>query len=771
MKKLVAIIGNPNSGKTTLFNALTGANQQVGNWSGVTVEKKTGYFTLTDPRETEVKLIDLPGIYNLDHDADSGSLDERVAFDYIMKNEADLIVNVIDACCLERSLYLTVQLKEMGLPVITVINKMDLAEKKDLLIDEKELAKGLNSPVLSVSAHDKASVKTMLSKIAKLETDDCTQFLSLDYGDTLSALIDKFERCLSHNEKLNLHPKSVAIKAIEGDGLALQFLSTLQQVELKSDLEALDLGDDNDIDLQIADTRYSFIYKLTQSATRLKGKLGRSLTAKIDAVVMHRVIGIPFFFFVMYLMFMFSVNIGSAFIDFFDISAGAIFVDGVAHLLTAISAPEWTIGLLANGVGSGIQTVLTFIPVIACLYLFLALLESSGYLARAAFVIDKAMQFIGLPGKSFVPMIVGFGCTVPAVMAARTLEKERERLLTVVMSPFMSCGARLPVYALFASAFFPNSGQNIVFLLYFIGIVVAVLTGFVLSRTLLPGKSENLFLELPDYEIPTLNNIFIKTWHKLKGFLLGAGKIIIVVVTVLNIINSVAIDDDYSISFGHEDTSTSLLSEGAKIVTPILSPMGISENNWPATVGIVTGLFAKEAIVGTLNNLYSSSAPEEEKTLTMMQKFNEALKTIPENLMGISVSDPLNLNVGDLEDLTLAAEEQGVNLTVYSNIKTQFVTAEAGFAYLLFILLYAPCAAAMGAIKREVGGNWAKFIAIWTTAIAYIISVCYYQIASGSSSVMLYLIASVLIIALVVYLLRRRGNVLADDRHLEKASV
>jgi ferrous iron transport protein B len=815
MKKLVAIIGNPNSGKTTLFNALTGANQQVGNWSGVTVEKKTGYFTLNDPRETDVKLVDLPGIYNLDHDAEGGSLDERVAFDYIMKNEADLIINVIDASCLERSLYLTVQLKEMGLPVVTVINKMDLAEKKDLLIDEKVLAKGLKSPVLTVSAHNEKSVKEMLNGISELETEACKTVLSLDYGDPLSSLISKFEQLLGNNgtstqhikpkcsvkscplldnnealalqikskcavkkcplvgsnEAMALHPKSMAIKVIEGDALVLQLLTTLQKNELTKDLKNLDLGDDNDIDLQIADTRYSFIYELTQDATRLKGKLGRSLTSKIDAIVMHRIVGIPFFFFVMYLMFMFSVNIGSAFIDFFDISAGAIFVDGVANLLTAISAPEWIIALLANGVGSGIQTVLTFIPIIGCLYLFLALLESSGYLARAAFVIDKAMQYLGLPGKSFVPMIVGFGCTVPAVMAARTLEKERERLLTVIMSPFMSCGARLPVYALFASAFFPDSGQNIVFLLYFIGIVVAVLTGFVLSRTLLPGKSENLFLELPDYEIPTLNNILIKTWNKLKGFLLGAGQIIIIVVTVLNLINSIAIDRDYNVSFGHENSATSLLSEGAKIVTPLFSPMGISENNWPATVGIVTGLFAKEAVVGTLNNLYSSGVPEVEKPLTMMEKFNEALKTIPENLMGISVSDPLNLNVGDINDLEVAAQEQGVSLTVYTNIKTQFVTAEAGFAYLLFILLYAPCAAAMGAITREVGGNWAKFIAVWTTVIAYLVSVCYYQVASGEPSAILYLIASALIIAIVVYLLHRKGNVLVNATPLKKGTA
>ncbi|GLS89766.1 ferrous iron transport protein B [Psychromonas marina] len=757
MSLSIATIGNPNSGKTSLFNMLTGANQNVGNWSGVTVEKKTGYFNLED--NTEVRIIDLPGIYSLDSDADGSSLDERVAFDYIMQNSPDLIINVIDASCLERSLYLTAQLKELGLPVVAVINKMDIAAKKQLVISEKTLAKQLGCPVVTLSAHDKQSVIKLTEQLTGFAQQTLTSPLTLDYGSQLSPLIESSTLLLGQQTN-HLENRALAIKLLEGDVAVLSRLSESDQVLILNKKAQLEADDAFDIDLQIADTRYTFIYQAVQQAVRTEGKLGRSITDKIDALVMNRFTGIPFFLFVMYLMFMFSINIGSAFIDFFDISAGAIFVDGSAQLLSAISAPDWLINVLAYGVGNGIQTVMTFIPVIACLYLFLALLESSGYLARAALVIDKAMQFIGLPGKSFVPMIVGFGCTVPAVMAARTLEKERERLLTVVMSPFMSCGARLPVYALFASAFFPDSGQNIVFLLYLIGIAVAVLTGFVLSRTLLPGKSENLFLELPDYELPTLRNILMKTWQKLKGFLFGAGQTIVIVVTLLNVVNSIGLDG----SFGHQDSADSLLSKGAQIVTPVLSPLGVTQENWPATVGIVTGLFAKEAVVGTLNNLYSTQQAGDEADLTLLEKLNEAVATIPENLMGISVSDPLGLDVGDLADLEGVAEDQGVDLTIFKNIQDAFVTPEAAFAYLLFILLYAPCAAAMGAIVREVGGQWAKFIAIWTTAVAYIVSVSYYQIATFSiqpNSHMLYVAASLLIVAIVIYLLRRRGNVLA----------
>jgi len=756
MSLSIATIGNPNSGKTTLFNVLTGANQHVGNWSGVTVEKKTGYFTLND--KTEVQVIDLPGIYSLDYDTDGSSLDERVAFDYIMGNSPDLIINVIDASCLERSLYLTLQLKELGLPVVAVINKMDVAEKKRLVINEKTLAKGLGCPVISLSTHNKKSVDKLKSQLTALQLQKLNAPIHLNYGDILNPLIEK-GGCLLDSVTHHLDNRALAIKLLENDQSIVKLLSDAQKTAFFQEKQKIEQSVDADIDLQIADTRYTFIYQLVQQAVHLQGTLGRSVSEKIDAFVMNRFTGIPFFLLVMYLMFMFSINIGSAFIDFFDISAGAIFVDGSAQLLASISAPEWLINILSYGVGNGIQTVMTFIPVIGCLYLFLAVLEGSGYLARAAFVIDKSMQWIGLPGKSFVPMIVGFGCTVPAVMAARTLEKERERLLTVVMSPFMSCGARLPVYALFASAFFPESGQNIVFLLYLIGILVAVITGFVLSRTILPGKSENLFLELPDYEFPTLRNTIIKTWQKLKGFVFGAGQTIVVVVALLNIINSVGLDG----SFGNQDSEHSLLSKGAQIITPVLSPLGINQDNWPATVGIVTGLFAKEAVVGTLNNLYSTQQSTDADELTLLEKINAALQTIPENLFGINISDPLGLDLGDMTDLASAAENQGVDLTTYTNIQKAFVTKEAAFAYLLFILLYAPCAAAMGAIVNEVGAKWARFIALWTTVVAYIVSVSYYQIATFSLQPAVsgtYLLISMLIITIVLYLLKRRGNVL-----------
>ncbi|MEG3753298.1 Fe(2+) transporter permease subunit FeoB [Psychromonas arctica] len=759
MSLTIATIGNPNSGKTTLFNALTGSHQRVGNWSGVTVEKKTGHFNLNGKA---IKVIDLPGIYNLDVDQQGSSIDERVAFDYIMHSQPDIVLNIIDASCLERSLYLTVQLLELGLPVVVVLNKMDVADKQQKVINQKLLSKQLGCPVIAISAHNQQAVTELTKTLDQLELSALIPDLSLDYGDQLEAILSKIEYYFEKNSVLN--KKALAIKCVEGD------VSVIEQLTIQNRLKVqnLSIQISLDTDLQIADTRYTYIYQLTQLAVRSKGCLSKSLTDKIDAITLNRYTGLPVFLLVMYLMFMFAINIGSAFIDFFDIASGALFVDQTAQWLTAVSAPDWLINVLAYGVGSGIQTVMTFIPVIACLYLFLAVLESSGYLARAAFVIDRLMQIIGLPGKSFVPMIVGFGCTVPAVMAARTLEKERERLLTVVMSPFMSCGARLPVYALFASAFFPDQGQNIVFLLYLIGILVAVLTGFILSRTILPGKSENMILEIPDYELPTIKNTGIKTWQKLKGFIFGAGQTIVLVVTLLNVVNSIGIDG----SFGHQDTEGSVLSKTAQIITPVLSPLGINEQNWPATVGIVTGIFAKEAVVGTLNSLYANEVSEEEGTLTLLDKLTVAAATIPENLMGIDISDPLGINVGELGDLTLAAEEQGVDLTIYTNIQQAFVSQQAAFAYLLFILLYAPCAAAMGAIVREVGMNWARFVAVWSTGIAYIVAVVYYQIATIAEHPMLsltYLSIAILIVAGAIYALKNKGNLLlknsANEQH------
>jgi len=445
----------------------------------------------------------------------------------------------------------------------------------------------------------------------------------------------------------------------------------------------------------------------------------------LDNIALHPITGVPIFLGMMYLLFMFAINVGSAFIDFFDILSGTLFVSYPLYFLEPLGLPQWILTIV-EGVGSGIQTVATFIPVIACLFIGLSLLESSGYLARAAFVVDSLMQKIGLPGKAFVPLIVGFGCTVPAVMSARVLDSERERITTIMMAPFMSCGARLPVYALFAAAFFPESGQNLVFLLYLIGIAAAIFTGFLLKKTVLSGTSSLNIMELPPYEVPRISAIVKRVWQRTSGFVTGAGKTIVIVVTLLNFLNSIGTDG----SFGHQDSEKSILSQSAQVVMPILAPMGIKEENWQAGVGIITGIFAKEVLVATFNSLYSPSSGVDEGEPSIVTSWHEATESIKENLLGIAPDDPLGIDVGDLSDLAAVAVEQDVELSTYQIMQAAFVGQLGAFSYLLFILLYTPCVAAMGAIKNEVGTRWAGFAAIWSFLLAYLMATLCFQVGN-----------------------------------------
>ncbi|MDA0148035.1 Fe(2+) transporter permease subunit FeoB [Vibrio sp. LaRot3] len=712
MKYQILTVGNPNSGKTTLFNGLTGAKQQVGNWAGVTVEKKTGRFSHSGD---DFALTDLPGIYALDSGNDGNSIDESIASRAVLTHPADLIINVVDATCLERSLYMTLQLRELGRPMIVVLNKMDALKRERQTIDLKALEKMLGCPVFAISANSGGQVQKFKEQLHKSVVQGVNlDAMQIEYDAEFEAAISQLEPSFVGQE---VAERALAIRALENDVLVLNTLKPEQRELALTCQNDLSL----DIDLHVADTKYTLLHEQCKKVRRSEGKLSHSFTEKVDNVILNKWVGVPFFFVVMYLMFMFSINIGGAFIDFFDIGVGAVLVDG-GHYLLDDHLPVWLVTLIADGLGGGIQTVATFIPVIACLYLFLAVLESSGYMSRAAFVLDKVMQKIGLPGKAFVPLVLGFGCNVPSIMATRTLDQERERKLAASMAPFMSCGARLPVYALFAAAFFPESGQNVVFALYLLGIVAAVFTGLVLKNTLYPGSSDSLVMEMPDYELPTMQNVMIKTWQKLKRFVLGAGKTIVVVVTVLSFFNSVGMDG----SFGNEDSENSVLSKASQVVTPIFAPIGIQEDNWPATVGIITGIFAKEAVVGTLNNLYAP-AEGEDTEFDLMASLEEAVMTIPDNLAGLNYSDPLGVEVGDLTDAGAVAEEQKVDASIFGNLKGYFASSHAAFAYLIFILLYTPCVAAMGAYVREFGHKYARFIAVWTMGLAYGGAALYYQ--------------------------------------------
>ncbi|WP_321150291.1 Fe(2+) transporter permease subunit FeoB [Aeromonas jandaei] len=750
MNYSLVTVGNPNSGKTSLFNALTGARQQVGNWSGVTVDKKMGEFSADGH---DYKLMDLPGIYSLANQ--EASLDEQIASRYVQGHQPDLLLNVIDAANLERSLYLTLQLRELGLPMVVVLNKMDILKKRRVTINEGLLSQALGCPVVALSAHNRQQVAAFKSQIHGF-IGKSQQALMLDYGTDLEKDLAELETLLAPH---HLTTRGRALRLLEEDAAMQETLLPGQQAAATNVVTRAHQG--QDIDLQLADIRYGHIHLWASQACQQKGKLTVAQSEKLDRVLLNRWIGIPFFLFVMYLMFMFAIKVGSAFIDFFDIMGNALFVEGVHHLLGLVNAPDWMGAILADGFGVGLQTVATFIPVIGCLYLFLAVLESSGYLARAAFVVDALMRRLGLPGKAFVPMLMGFGCTVPSVMATRTLNSERERLMTSAMAPFMSCGARLPVYALFAVAFFPESGQNLVFGLYLIGILVALLTGLLLRSTLLPGKSDSMVMEMPDYEWPRPVNVGIKTWQKLKSFVFGAGKTIVLVVAVLSVLNSLGTDG----SFGHQEQESSVLSKISQAVTPVLHPIGVRDDNWQATVGIVTGIFAKEAVVGTLNSLYAGGGAEEEKgEFSLVASFHEAVDAVATNLAEINPTDPMGLAVGNLDDQKAAAEEQEVDVSTYGNMQTHFDGAAGAFAYLLFVLLYMPCAAAMGALVRETGRQWALFTAAWCNYMAFMCATVFYQLATFAAhpEQSLFWVASYgLSLLLLWWAGRRHGDIVA----------
>jgi ferrous iron transport protein B len=743
---------------------LTGIRQTTGNWPGVTVERKQGRFILSN--DEVATLIDLPGIYTLD----AVSLDEQVTRQYLLGQQADVIVNVLDAANLERNLYLTVQLLEMGVPVVLALNMMDVADKRGISIDREMLSQKLGCPVVEIIAVKGRGISELKQAIEQVAKDNKLGGFRLRLDSQVESAIVELRQQLGEKYK-DQNRYWLALKLLEGDSSVLRDRpdEQLRQLVSKWQQHIQSISSDS-ADVFIADSRYGHAHAISQLVVSVKGRVKRYLTDRIDQVVLNRFIGVPAFLLVMYLMFMFTINFGGAFIDFFDQVAGAIFVGGFAQLLEQSGLPDWVILILANGLGGGLQVVATFIPIITCLYLFLSFLEDSGYMARAAFVMDRFMRSIGLPGKAFVPMIVGFGCNVPAVMATRTLESERERKLTILMNPFMSCGARLPVYVLFAAAFFPSNGQNLVFALYLIGILMAILTGLVMKHSLLSGESSGFVMEMPTYHVPTLKGILLRTWDRVKLFIRDAGKVIIIMVLALNILNSIGTDG----TIGNEDSEKSILSEVGKTLTPLFKPMGIEQENWPATVGIFTGILAKEVVVGTLNSIYtqlSLQGPgQQEEEFNLVQSLSAAVATIPQNLSGISelVLDPLGLNVGDLNQVQETATDLEVSSGIFGEMARRFDGQAGAFAYLLFVLLYFPCVATIGAIAREAGKPWAAFVAFWSTSVAYISASLFYQgsrlidnpVSAGLMMAVIFGYALLLFLGLRFYANKREHGVL-----------
>ncbi len=774
-KKTIALLGNPNCGKTTLFNDLTGANQRTGNWPGVTVDRKEGKYSYDN---VEITVVDLPGVYSLDAEDDGTGLDELIARDYLLEGEADLIINIVDASNLERNLYLTTQIMEMRVPMVTTLNMIDVARERELDIDTEELSQRLGCLVIPISAFLGEGIDLLKSRINELINNPGNLPTVVAYPavieDTLSQ-IEPLVQKKGNNNKIST--RWFALKLLEYEDRVAPELKgkELDRIVIENRRKIHQLLHE-DIDIIIADSRYGFIRSLIQSSVRQRRNISSTKSDKIDQFVLNRWIGIPLFLVVMYLMFFIAINIGGAFIDFFDISVGTVFVDAPQAWLESLNAPGWFIGFVTS-IGGGFQTVATFIPQIGLLFVILSILEDSGYMARAAFVMDKLMRLVGLPGKSFVPMLVGFGCNVPAIMATRTLENRRDRLMTIMMNPFMSCGARLPVYALFAAAFFPRNGQNLVFGLYLIGIAAAIFTGLVMKNTIMQGEASPFVMELPPYHIPKPKGIAIRAWDRLRAFMLKAGKIIILMVMILSLLNSVGTDG----SFGTQDSKDSILAATSQSVTPLFAPMGVTQENWPATVGIFTGVFAKEAMVGSLDSLYGQLALEESGEVAEEDGFDfwggigEAFATIPANLadLGNQILDPIGLNIGDVQDQAVVAEEQEVAVGTFGQMSQRFDSKVGAFAYLLFVLMYFPCVAATGAVYRETNLGWTLLVAGWTTGLGYWVATMFYQIATFSQhpgSSLAWIISGVVAMAVTIFLfkLSRSPRKITGDRQQER---
>lgn len=670
----LALVGNPNCGKTTLFNALTGSNQYVGNWPGVTVEKKEGQ---ADVDGKTVTVVDLPGIYSLS----PYSMEEIVARDFIVGEHPDAIIDIIDATNIERNLYLTAQLLELERPMVIALNFMDEARRHGDRIDCDRLSKLLGVPVVPITARTGENILELL-RIAHRQ---------MHVGVTLEPdeLYDDYTHLIHHEVGELIHDKAyaahlpahwAAVKLLEGDALVEKALALDDETQKRLEVvceeyeNAYVLGDRETL---VADARYQFIQRLVSVAVQKGRKTGElTLSDKIDSIVTHKYFAIPVFFLMMLAMFSLTFGPGAFLSDRIE-ELMTFLGGGVSTALAASGVAPWVDSLLVDGVIAGVGGVLTFLPQIALLFLFLSILEDSGYMARAAFIMDRLLRRFGLSGKAFIPMLMGFGCTVPAVMGARTMENEKDRRMTIMLVPFMSCSARLPVYGLISAAFFPQYAGLVVLSLYLIGLLFAIASGLILKKTMFHGESAAFVLELPPYRLPTLKNCLLHVWEKVRGFLVKAGTLILAMSVVLWFLQSFGWNGGLVMV---EDASQSLLGAFGGLIAPILIPLGFG--TWQAAVALLSGLVAKEAVVSSMSLFY-----------------------------GFSMSAAGSVVAGALSGT--------------------FHTPVAAYAFLVFVLLYVPCVAAVSTIRKEMNSiKWTIRSIAWQLGAAYLGSFLVYQIGS-----------------------------------------
>lgn len=653
----VGFVGNPNCGKTTLFNAITGSNLKVANWPGVTVEKKEGTI---EYKGTKLNLIDLPGIYSLS----SYSIEEKVTRKCIHEDEIDVIVNIVDASCLERNLYLTLQLIELGKPVVLALNMMDILESRRMEVDMHRLPEMLgNIPVVAVSARKKTGLEVLKHAICHHFEEDFNGKI-FDYSPDIEEKITKLEYIINRENKDEKHSRWHAIKILEHD----------EEEYKNANEEMREVAKDN-LEKEIIYQKYEYIEDIIDE-TLLNKNEKVFKTDRADKVLTHNVWGIPIFLLIMAGVFLLTFTVGDVFKYFFEVGIGA-FSDIVLNIFNSLNVSDWLISLVVDGIIAGVGGILTFLPNIFILFVALAILEDSGYMARVAYIMDGIMGKAGLSGKAFLPMILGFGCTVPAVMAARTLESERDRKRVMLIVPFMSCSARLPIYVLFAQMFFGKYAVLAAYSLYVLGLVVAVLVAFIMSKISGKKGGNTLLIELPEYKVPSLMSMWIYVWHKVKEYIIRAGTIIFIASIILWFILNFGINGMTS------DISQSFGAYVGKWLVPILAPAGLGM--WQIGVALLSGLSAKEVVVSSFAVLFGISninSPEGMGTLS--------------GLLGDSGFGMLN-----------------------------------AYSLMVFCLLYTPCVATLATIKKETGSwRFTIFAVIFQLFIAWFVSTLIFQVGS-----------------------------------------
>jgi ferrous iron transport protein B len=669
-KFTIGLIGNPNTGKSTLFNLLTGARQHVGNWPGKTVEKKEGNFNYKDKK---IHIVDLPGSYNLT----AYSEEEKVTTNFIFEEKPSVIIQILDAQNLERNLLMAIQLIELRAPLVLALNMEDLAKKNGIQIDIKALSILLNIPVILINAKNKKGIDILIETACKQANKSSK--IKITYGTEISNELKKIKDFIYINERrLQLQNFDwIALKLLEGDTKIEQDFSKKDYyLELKSfvkkSVSHLEKIFDKNIHSILTSIRYAFIKGLSKEVIKKDTfQKKQNISDKIDTILMNKYLGIPLFLCIIWLMFQITFTFSAPLIGVIESLFGFL-GEYTLSILTLWKFPEWSISLIVDGIIGGVGGVLTFVPIIGILFLIMATLEDSGYMARIAYIMDKLMNKIGLHGKAFIPLILGFGCNVPAIMATRTLENKNDRLLSILINPFMSCGARLPVYILFVSAFFTAYQGWIIFSLYFLGIIIAILVGLLFKKIFSKGLSTPFVIELPPYRWPVMIGLLIHAWEKVWAFIKKAGTIIL----AFSIISWSLASFPMGVEYGSQE---SYAGQMGTVISPVFEPLGFG--NWESSVALVFGFVAKEVIVGTFGTLYGIENTE-----------------IPNETISLTES-----------------------------LQNDFTPLSA-YSFMVFVLLYIPCMAVLAVVKKETHSwKWPMFMVLYTTGIAWVMAFLVYQ--------------------------------------------